>query len=128
VLFTDGLFAASYLAVVIIVIISQLSKRYFLSILNVKITELCEHSRFKRLPLIGIEIYSINYSIRFFLRCIVSFPLLFITFKVSGRSRGFAFVEMGDEAAEKAMREMDGAHSDGRTISVSKAREKTDSG
>ena len=46
----------------------------------------------------------------------------------TGRSRGFAFVEMADEAAEKAMKELDGTHADGRTISVSKARPKSDSG
>jgi len=51
-----------------------------------------------------------------------------ITDRESGRSRGFAFVEMADEAAEKAMKELDGTHSDGRTISVTKARPKSDSG
>jgi len=46
----------------------------------------------------------------------------------TGRSRGFAFVEMPDEAAEKAMKELDGTHADGRTISVSKAKPKSDGG
>jgi len=46
----------------------------------------------------------------------------------TGKSRGFAFVEMADEAAEKAMKELDGTHTDGRAISVSKARPKPDSG
>ena len=46
----------------------------------------------------------------------------------TGRSRGFAFVEMPDEAAEKAMKELDGTHVDGRSISVSKAKPKSDSG
>jgi len=51
-----------------------------------------------------------------------------ITDRETGRSRGFAFVEMADEAAEKAMRELDGTQVDGRTISVSKAKPKSDSG
>ena len=46
----------------------------------------------------------------------------------TGRSRGFAFVEMADEAAEKAMRELDGTQADGRAISVTKAKPKSDSG
>src|ERR1700748_2045866 len=46
----------------------------------------------------------------------------------TGRSRGFAFVEMADEAAEKAMKELDGTQADGRAISVSKAKPKTNSG
>jgi len=46
----------------------------------------------------------------------------------TGRSRGFAFVEMPDEAAEKAMKELDGTHADGRTISVSKAKPKSEGG
>lgn len=51
-----------------------------------------------------------------------------ITERESGRSRGFAFVEMADKAGETAMKELDGTHLDGRTISVSKARAKSDSG
>lgn len=51
-----------------------------------------------------------------------------ITDRETGRSRGFAFVEMPDKAAESAMKEIDGTQSDGRTISVSKARDKSDSG
>jgi RNA recognition motif-containing protein len=51
-----------------------------------------------------------------------------ITDRETGRSRGFAFVEMPDEAAEKAMRELDGTQVDGRGISVSKAKPKSDSG
>jgi RNA recognition motif-containing protein len=46
----------------------------------------------------------------------------------TGRSRGFAFVEMADKAAESAMKEIDGTQVDGRTISVTKARPKSDSG
>jgi RNA recognition motif-containing protein len=44
----------------------------------------------------------------------------------TGRSRGFGFVEMADKAAEEAMKELDGTQMDGRSISVSKARPKTD--
>ena len=51
-----------------------------------------------------------------------------ITDRETGRSRGFAFVEMADEAAEKAMKELDGTQVDGRAISVSKAKPKSDSG
>lgn len=44
----------------------------------------------------------------------------------SGRSRGFGFVEMGDKEAEEAMKNLDGTQVDGRSISVTKARPKTD--
>jgi RNA recognition motif-containing protein len=44
----------------------------------------------------------------------------------TGRSRGFGFVEMEDTAAEKAMKELDGSQMDGRAISISKARPKSD--
>ena len=44
----------------------------------------------------------------------------------TGRSRGFAFVEMADKAAEEAMKELDGTQIDGRSISVSKAKPKSD--
>ena len=40
----------------------------------------------------------------------------------SGRSRGFAFVEMADEQAKKAIEELDQAEYDGKVISVSEAR------
>jgi RNA recognition motif-containing protein len=47
--------------------------------------------------------------------------------KVTGRSRGFAFVEMSDdEAAKKAIEELDGASVDGRTIGVSVAKPRED--
>lgn len=43
----------------------------------------------------------------------------------SGRSRGFAFVEMpSDEEAKKAMQALDGKELEGRSIGVSVAREK----
>lgn len=51
-----------------------------------------------------------------------------ITDRETGRSRGFAFVEMADQAAENAMRELDGTQADGRTIAISKAKPKSDSG
>ena len=43
--------------------------------------------------------------------------------KESGRSRGFGFVEMTDDAAaQKAIAELDGATVDGRAIKVSVAK------
>lgn len=46
-----------------------------------------------------------------------------ITFKDTGRSKGFGFVTMADEAsAEKAVSEMDGKDFEGRSIKVSVAR------
>ena len=46
-----------------------------------------------------------------------------IMYKFTNKSRGFAFVEMpSDEAANKAIQELDGATVDGRTIGVSVAR------
>lgn len=51
-----------------------------------------------------------------------------ITDRETGRSRGFAFVEMADEAAEKAMKDLDGTQADGRAISVAKAKPKSDNG
>jgi len=48
-----------------------------------------------------------------------------ITDKFTNKSRGFAFVEMpDDEAAKKAIQELDGASVDGRTIGVAVARPK----
>jgi RNA recognition motif-containing protein len=48
-----------------------------------------------------------------------------ITDRDSGRSKGYGFVEMDDEeAANKAVAELNGAEYDGRTISVSEARPK----
>ncbi|HET6253454.1 MAG TPA: RNA-binding protein [Puia sp.] len=47
--------------------------------------------------------------------------------KVSGRSRGFGFVEMSDdEAARKAITELDGATVEGRAIKVNEAKPKED--
>jgi RNA recognition motif-containing protein len=45
--------------------------------------------------------------------------------KLTNRSRGFAFVEMPDEAAaQKAIAELDGAMVDGRAIKVNVAKPK----
>ncbi|KKU76347.1 MAG: RNP-1 like protein RNA-binding protein [Candidatus Giovannonibacteria bacterium GW2011_GWB1_47_6b] len=47
--------------------------------------------------------------------------------KVSGRSRGFAFVEMeNDDEAQKAIEMLNGKELDGRTIIVNEARPMTD--
>jgi cold-inducible RNA-binding protein len=49
--------------------------------------------------------------------------------RVTGRSRGFGFVEMGtDEEAQKAIQQFDGTELGGRTITVNEAREKTPGG
>ena len=46
-----------------------------------------------------------------------------ITDKFTNRSRGFAFVEMPDEAAaQKAIQELDGGVVEGRAIKVTEAR------
>ena len=45
--------------------------------------------------------------------------------KMTGRSRGFGFVEMND-GAETAMSELNGAEIMGKTISVSEARPQTE--
>ncbi|MDR1120433.1 MAG: RNA-binding protein [Dysgonamonadaceae bacterium] len=50
-----------------------------------------------------------------------------ITDNLSGRSRGFGFVEMPDEAAaKKAIEELNGSEYDGKEIVVSVARPKTE--
>ena len=47
--------------------------------------------------------------------------------KFTGRSRGFGFVEMADEAAsKKAIAELDGATIENRTINLSVAKPKED--
>ena len=46
-----------------------------------------------------------------------------ITDKFTGKSRGFGFVEMpNDEAARKAITELDGGRVEGREIKVAEAR------
>jgi RNA recognition motif-containing protein len=48
-----------------------------------------------------------------------------ITDKISGRSKGFGFVEMpDDEAAKKAIEELNGSDVEGRAIVVNKAEDK----
>ena len=48
-----------------------------------------------------------------------------ITDKLSNQSRGFGFVEMSDEnAAQKAVKELNGIMVDGRSIKVSEAKPK----
>ncbi|MBU0705224.1 MAG: RNA-binding protein, partial [Chloroflexi bacterium] len=48
-----------------------------------------------------------------------------VTDRVSGHSRGFAFIEMTDaNAAQQAVNELDGKDVDGRNIKVSEARPK----
>ena len=47
--------------------------------------------------------------------------------KFTNRSKGFAFVEMpNQEAAEKAIKELNGKHFEGRAIVVNEARPKED--
>jgi RNA recognition motif-containing protein len=47
--------------------------------------------------------------------------------RMTGKSRGFGFVEMSDEkAAKKAMTELNAAAVDGRTLKVVEARPKED--
>lgn len=51
-----------------------------------------------------------------------------ITDKFTGRSKGFAFVEMAnDEDGKAAIQELDGKMLDTRNITVSEAKPKTDS-
>lgn len=42
--------------------------------------------------------------------------------KMTGRSRGFGFVEMSDEFAQKAIEELNQAEYDGKIINVSEAK------
>jgi len=47
--------------------------------------------------------------------------------KFTNRSRGFGFVEMSDDAsAQKAIKELDGATVDGRSIRVNEAKPRED--
>ncbi len=51
------------------------------------------------------------------------------TDRETGRPRGFAFVEMGNDAEEeKAIAELDGAEWMGRTLKVNKAKPREESG
>ncbi len=50
-----------------------------------------------------------------------------ITDRMTSQSRGFGFVEMGDDAAAKrAVEELDGTTADGRTLKVVEAKPKED--
>src|SRR5438067_7148424 len=52
-----------------------------------------------------------------------------ITDKFTGKSRGFGFVEMSDnEAAKKAIAELDGGKVEGREIKVAEARPREERG
>src|SRR5260370_1014409 len=52
-----------------------------------------------------------------------------VTERDTGRSRGFAFVEMTDSAeAEKAIAALNGTQLGGRTLNINEARPKTDRG
>ena len=52
-----------------------------------------------------------------------------VTDRDTGRSRGFAFVEMTDTAqADQAIAALNGAECDGRALSVNEARPKTEGG
>ncbi len=46
----------------------------------------------------------------------------------TGRSRGFGFVEMDDEGADKAMRALDGKDFGGRPLRIDEARERRPGG
>ena len=47
-----------------------------------------------------------------------------ITDRDTGRSRGFGFVELDDEGAERAIREADGKDMGGRPLRVNEAQER----
>ena len=49
-----------------------------------------------------------------------------ITDRDTGRSKGFGFVELDDEAAQKAIKALDGSDYEGRRLGVSIARPRED--
>src|SRR6185369_13127586 len=49
-----------------------------------------------------------------------------ITDRDTGRSKGFGFVEMGNEEADKAIAQFNGAELNGRSITVNEARPRED--
>ena len=51
-----------------------------------------------------------------------------ITDRETGRSRGFGFIEMEEEAAKKAIEQLNGTEFDGRNISVNEARPRPNRG
>lgn len=46
----------------------------------------------------------------------------------TGRSRGFGFVELPDDAARRAIEELDGSDLGGRSLTVNEARPRNDRG
>ena len=51
-----------------------------------------------------------------------------ITDRDTGRSKGFGFVEMNDEDADKAIAELNGQELNGRALTVNEARPREDRG
>lgn len=51
-----------------------------------------------------------------------------ITDRDTGRSRGFGFVEMGDDDAEKAIEQLNGTEMGGRPLTVNEARPQVNRG
>ena len=51
-----------------------------------------------------------------------------ITDRDTGRSRGFGFVEMGDEDADKAIEQLNGTEMGGRPLTVNEARPQVNRG
>ena len=51
-----------------------------------------------------------------------------VTDRDTGRSRGFAFVEMSDDDAQRAISGLNGQNVDGRSLNVNEARPKTSGG
>lgn len=49
-----------------------------------------------------------------------------ITDRDTGRSRGFAFVEMADADADKAIKALNGTNMGGRSLNINEARPKVD--
>ena len=49
-----------------------------------------------------------------------------ITDRDTGRSKGFGFVEMGSDEADKAIAQLNGSELDGRTLTVNEARPRED--
>jgi len=49
-------------------------------------------------------------------------PVKVITDRDTGRSKGFGFVEMGDDSAEKAISQLSGKELNGRALTVNEAR------
>ena len=52
------------------------------------------------------------------------FSAVVIKDRETGRSRGFGFVEMEDEAAQRSIEQMDGQEMQGRAIRVNEAQER----